>query len=106
MIPHPCHRPVAQVGLRVVREAGRGEDQREGEVGGGLVEHTGRVAHDHAVLARGSRTSTLSYPTATFATTRNVPAAPASSTAASILSVSTRDDRVDVAGVARATRRA
>ena len=40
----------AQVGFGVVREPRRGEDQREREVGGRLVEHARRVAHHDAVL--------------------------------------------------------
>ena len=40
----------AQVGFGVVREAGRGEDQQEREVGGGLVEHARRVADRDAEL--------------------------------------------------------
>ena len=39
VIPQPGHAPGAQVGLGVVREARRGEDQQEREVGGRLVEH-------------------------------------------------------------------
>src|SRR5205823_8179009 len=43
----------AQVGLGVGGAARRGEEQQEGEVGGGLVEHTRRVAHRDAEVACG-----------------------------------------------------
>ena len=43
----------AEVGLGVGGPPARGEDQEEGEVGGGLVEHPGRVAHRDPQLRRG-----------------------------------------------------
>ena len=43
----------AEVGLGVGRAPARGEDQEEREVGGGLVEHPGRVAHRDAELRGG-----------------------------------------------------
>ena len=50
----------AQVALGVGREPRRREDQQEREVGGRLVEHTRRVAHDDAVRRPRRRTSMLS----------------------------------------------
>ena len=44
----------AEVALGLGRQSGRGEDQQEGEVGGGLVEHARRVAHRDAALGRGA----------------------------------------------------
>ena len=51
MIPHPGQRFAAQVGLGVVQKTRGREDQCEREVGGAVVEHAGRVAHDDSVLA-------------------------------------------------------
>jgi hypothetical protein len=45
MLPEIC--------LGVVRESGRGQDEQEREVGGGLVEDAGGVAHGDAELGRG-----------------------------------------------------
>jgi hypothetical protein len=43
----------AQVGFRLPRASRRREDEQEGEVGGRLVQHTGRVAHGDAVVGCG-----------------------------------------------------
>ena len=42
-----------QVPLCVCRQAGRGEDQQEGQIGRRVVEHPGRVAHRDAHRMRG-----------------------------------------------------
>ena len=49
--PGPAVAP--QVGLGVGRQPRRRQDQEEREIGGGLVEHAGRVAHRDAELGRG-----------------------------------------------------
>ena len=40
--------PAAEVGFGLRRATGRREDEEEGEVGGGVVEHARRVAHRDA----------------------------------------------------------
>jgi hypothetical protein len=49
----PLPTPGTDVTLGVRQQAGGGEDQGEGEVRGGLVEHAGRVAHRDAPRRRG-----------------------------------------------------
>ena len=104
--PPPVPAAGAQVGLGVVREPRRGEDQREREIGGGLVEHAGRVAHDDAVLVRGARRRCCrSRPPRSRPPAAGRPH-PRSITVGVDLVGEHRDDRVDLARVRDAARRA
>ena len=87
LMPQPGQRPARRSASAVGREPGRGEDQQEGEVGRGLVEHARRVAHRDAGRARPRRRRCCRSRPRRWRRP-GAGRAPASSTAASMRSVS------------------